>query len=79
MVEGERLFLNCTSNFGELRVQVLTLEGQPVAAAEATVTADACKVEARFGDGFHFAQVSGKPVRLRFQLSNARLYAFWGE
>ncbi|HRT95476.1 MAG TPA: hypothetical protein P5532_13700 [Planctomycetota bacterium] len=80
--KGKHLFVNSA---GELQAEVLGEDGQPIA----PFTRDACTVGGasvprdstcqpiRWKGADDLAAVAGKPVRFRFHLKDARLYAFW--
>ena len=78
---GRRLFVNLDAPRGTLRVEVLNPAGQPIA----PFTADACLPTAvdstaqavAWKDGTDLGALAGQPVRLRFHLTQGRLYAFW--
>ncbi len=79
---GKHLFVNSA---GELQVEVLDAEGKPIA----PFTRDACTVggaslprdatcqPVRWKGADDLSALAGKPVRFRFHLKDARLYAFW--
>ena len=77
MSDGD-LHLNVKSDFGQVQVELLAenLERIPDACS-APVRANACDVKVGFPEGFSPASVHDQPVRLRFSLSNARLFSFW--
>jgi hypothetical protein len=60
---------------GSLRVQVLDEAGKAVAESE-PATGDAVSHEVRWTGGADLRKLEGKTVRLRFDLKNAKLYAF---
>lgn len=60
---------------GSLRILVLDESGKTVAESVPT-TGDAVAQEVRWAGGFDLRALEGKPVRLRFELRNAKLYAF---
>jgi hypothetical protein len=77
---GEHLFVNADLGKGELRVAVADRAGRALPGFEF----DSC-VPVR-GDGTRLpvawkaaslSRVAGQPVRLRFQLTDGRIYAFW--
>ena len=74
------IHLNVKSDFGSVGVEILGEDFQPVpGAVSAMVKADTCDAAVGFPDGFGLSSLKGKSVRLRFSLSNARLYSFWVE
>ena len=83
---GTRLLVNAASVIGgEVRAEVLTHGGQPLAGFSATdcraVTGDSTAVPLRWSGGEIGAARAlagdGQPLRLRFHLQSADLYAFW--
>jgi len=78
-VDGGQLRVNVDAGGGELRVAVLSIDGQPMAGFEAIscrpIRAD--KLDAPVSwRGHSLKQLQGKTIRLKFQLDRARLYAF---
>ena len=78
---GAHLFVNADARFGKLAVEVLDERGEPYAGYSADdcrglVREDATKraISWKGGDLSRFA---GKPVRFRFRLRVASLFAFW--
>lgn len=76
---GAHLFVNGAID-GELRVEVLDVDGRPLA----PFTRDNCRPVRSDGtrtavswNGGSLAQVAGRPVKLRFWLNEGRLYSFW--
>lgn len=77
---GTHLFVNADID-GDVRVEVLDRAGRPIepftlAGAE-PITGNGTRLPARWKGAATLAQVAGEPVRFRFTLSRARLYAFW--
>ncbi len=77
---GRHLFINAQAD-GDIRVEVLDEGGRviPAFAADRSlpVTGDGTRVPVRWAGGASLADVAGQPVRFRFTLTRARLYAFW--
>jgi hypothetical protein len=73
---GKHLFVNVDAPQGELRAELLD-SSDKVLAASKPISADSTKQQIQWLDQPDLAQWSGKPVRLRFQLSNGQLYSFW--
>ena len=70
---GERLVLNFDGGAGGwLRVEVLDENGQAVQASEAVLGNGVCK-EVSWQESI--GKLAGTPVRLRFEMRDARLYA----
>lgn len=77
---GNSLVLNyATSAGGRVRVELQDAEGQALpgfALADAQpLTGDALEQPVRWGPGAHLAALAGRPVRLRFDLLEADLFA----
>jgi hypothetical protein len=79
--QGKHLFVNVDAGEGELRVEILGEDGQPLG----RYTREACKavranktlVEVTWEGADDVAALAGQPVRFRFSLQKGRLYAFW--
>jgi len=82
-LEGQQLFLNANASDGELRVEVLDSRGRVVEPFTAdncrAVKKDAVRLRCGWKGARDLSALAGKAVRLRFQLRNAALYAFWTE
>jgi hypothetical protein len=79
--KGSYLFLNLNVPQGELRVEVLDEAGKVIAPFSADncipVSADNTRQRIIWKTKDTLDALSGRPVRLRFLLSNGSLYAFW--
>ncbi|MFT5466537.1 MAG: hypothetical protein ACI8UO_001637 [Verrucomicrobiales bacterium] len=79
--DGKRLFVNVDASGGDLRAEVIDAEGNPIPPFTLEncqpVTADSTLIEVNWKDADDLTAVAGKPVRLRFHLRKASLYAFW--
>ncbi|MBK9168145.1 MAG: hypothetical protein IPM24_11855 [Bryobacterales bacterium] len=73
---GRHLFLNTDSLAGDLRVELLGEDGKP-RAASVPLSVDNTLQRVAWQDAPDLAPFTGKPVRFRFHLRHARLYAFW--
>jgi hypothetical protein len=77
---GRHLFVNADANGGELAAEVIGADGKALprlSLAECvTIRANGTKQAVKWTKG-DLAVGAGQPVRLRFQLKNARLFAFW--
>ena len=78
--KGKHLFVNADVDEGELRVEVLGPDGQPISPftrANCTpVRADKTLQPVAWKAG-ELGTLAGRPVRFRFHLRAGRLYAFW--
>ena len=74
--EGDVLSLNlATSAYGHVFVDVLDAEGNVLSGKSFEVFGDTLDRRVIFADGSDFSRFSGKPVRLRFEMRDAKLYA----
>jgi len=79
--EGKHLFVNVDAGEGELRVEVLGEDDQPIG----SYTQEGCQairvnktmVEVKWQGMEDLSGLSGEPVRFRFHLRQGKLYAFW--
>jgi hypothetical protein len=78
---GSHLFVNAAAAAGAVRVEVCDLEGRPLPGLSRDdcrpVTVDGTKQIVRWGAGEDLRRLTGRPVRFRFFLEHAELYAFW--
>ena len=79
--DGGHLFVNAECRFGFVGAEILGEDGKALpgftsADCAAFATADSTKTELRFKGG-DLSSLSGQPVRIRFHLRCATLYAFW--
>ncbi len=73
---GRHLFLNAKADRGELSVEVIGETG--FAASECVpVQTDSTRQAVRWRSRRDLSRLVGKPVRLRFHLTKAQIYAFW--
>jgi hypothetical protein len=87
VLRGRSLWVNADAKGGTLRVEVLGAEPDSETPAVASlgheqcqpITADGVRQEVRWNDRSALGTLGQRPVRLRFQLQNARLYSFWSE
>jgi len=79
--EGSDLHLNFESSAaGHIYVDVLDADGNPLADKKSfEVYGNNIDRKVCFADGTDFAEFSGKPVRLRFTMQEAKLYSMWFE
>jgi len=79
--QGTHLFANADAAGGELRAEVLDADGATIAPFTRDncipLTADSTIAELRFNGADDLSKLAGRPVRLRFYLKGASLYAFW--
>lgn len=79
--QGNRLTMNfSTSAAGSVRVEIQDQTGKPIegfALADCPeIYGDAIQREVQWNDGPDVGRLAGKPVRLRFVLKDADVYAF---
>ena len=69
--------LNVTSDWGEVEVQVCDEAGEPIERMRSRpVRVDSVRAPVAWPEGNGLAAVAGRPVRLRFALSNALPYSW---
>jgi hypothetical protein len=78
---GKHLFVNIDSTAGEMRVEILDTKNQVLKNFSTDecipLRTDSTLAEVRWREGDDLSAISGKPVRFRFLLRNARLFSFW--
>ncbi len=78
---GKQLFVNADVPDGRLRAEVLDGNGrviEPFTLANCEpVKSDGTIIPVRWKGAGDLSSVAGKPVRLRFELENGKLYSFW--
>ena len=79
--KGQHLFVNADAKGGTLTVEVLDEQGQVIKPFSRgnclPVSADKTLQPIRWKNGHDLSKLAGKPVKFRFHLNKARLYAFW--
>ena len=77
---GGGLTVNAKADFGRLRVAVLDDQGKPVAGYTdqecLPIQQDGVQIPVRWRDHASLKTLSGRPVRIRFHLENARLFSY---
>lgn len=76
LFSGKHLFINVDNPSGELQVEVLDQSGRVVAVSE-PVADDSTIRHVTWKDVDDLAFRADKPTRLRFQLTQGAIYAFW--
>jgi hypothetical protein len=78
---GRNLFVNVNNPSGELRVEILGENGEPISPFtkenSIVIRADSTLHEVAWNNTKDLESVRGKAVRLRFHLTNGHLYSFW--
>jgi len=78
---GKRLFVNVAAKRGQFRAEVLDQAGRVIEpftiASCIPITVDRTLVEVRWKGAKDLSRLSRKPVKFRFLLQDASLYAFW--
>lgn len=88
---GKYLFVNVNTQGGELRVEIVDANGQPIRATRKDgtpvvpfsvencnpVNADSTLILVTWKDTRGVAPIAGRPVRFRFHLTKGSLYSFW--
>jgi len=79
--KGRYLFVNLDAPPGELRAEILDENGKPIAPFTrdncVPVRGDRTLVPVHWSGVADLSVVAGRKVRLRFHLTDGRLYAFW--
>ncbi len=79
--QGRHLFVNVDASGGLLQVEVLDEEGQTIHPFGrdncVPISTDSTLYAVRWRGVEDLSRLSGRPVRLRFHLTNGRLFAFW--
>ena len=71
------LFINVKSDWGEVIVRVLDEDGDPVERMESLpISADGVSVKVLWPDTNTIKLFTGKPIRLKFSIRNAKLYSW---
>lgn len=80
---GSSLWVNANAAEGELFVEVLDENGDPLdkwsRSAVVPITEDGVRQVINWNSDGNLENLKGKLIRLRFHLSNSELYAFWSE
>ena len=78
---GNHLFVNVAAAGGELRAEILDADGRTLEPYTkdncVPVQTDTTRTEVRWKQVDHLAALNGRPIRFRFHLRDAQLYAFW--
>jgi len=78
---GKYLFVNIDNPHGELRVDVLDQDGQPISPFTREncqgIRADSTCQPVTWQGADDLSRLAGQPVRFRFHLTDGRLYSFW--
>ena len=81
---GSKLWVNADARDGELKAEILDGEGNLLRAGlsldnSTPVARDGVRIPLRWSGAEDLRELHGQTVRLRFQLRNADLFAFWTE
>jgi hypothetical protein len=78
---GRHLFVNVDAPSGELRVEVLDVDGRTIgpftASACVPVRGDTTRAHVAWATAVDLSALAGRAVRFKFQVNNGALYAFW--
>ncbi len=81
LFRGKHLFVNLDAPRGELRVELLDTQREPIPGYGRDdclpIQADATRAQVSWRHGGNLSAFTGTPVRFRFHLRDGRLYAFW--
>ncbi len=80
-LEGAKLQVNVDATAGQVKIELLDAAGKPIAgfSGEASRTCrghNGLRLEPKWNDQRDLSPLKGRTVRLRFTMTNARLYAF---
>ena len=79
--KGKHLFVNVDADLGELRAEMLDEHNQVIPPFSAEnclpVSVDSTCQPVTWKHGKDLSTLAGKPVKLRFHLTNGSLYSFW--
>ena len=79
--EGKQLYVNADAAKGQVRVEILDQHSQVIAPftkeASTVIETDTTIGRVHWDGASDLAAVAGSPVRFRFHLKQAHLYAFW--
>jgi hypothetical protein len=79
--DGRHLFVNCDATGGELRVELLDVDGRPLAPFTrdrcAPIATNGTRLPVRWDSAADLGALAGRAVRFRFEMTRGRLYAFW--
>ena len=78
---GKHLFVNVDNPKGELLVEILGQNGQPIPPFTMgnckPIQANATRLEVNWDGAADLSSLSGKTVRFRFELKDGDLFSFW--
>ena len=79
--QGAHLFVNVDAPDGELRAEILDADSNPIepftAAHCRAICADSTIAAVRWDGNPSLDTLSDNPVKIRFHLTNGKLYSFW--
>ncbi len=80
VMSGERLVVNANASLGSIRVEILDMDGKPIAGfgeAEADpITTDSVRHVVSWRGDADLSRLKGTPIALRFHLDRSKLYSF---
>jgi len=78
---GKQMFVNADMAKGQLRAEILDENGKPIAPFTLEncepVKSDGTILPVRWKGADDLSSVAGKPVRVRFEMRDGKLYSFW--
>lgn len=78
---GKHLFVNADTADGQLRAEIQNEAGQPIdklsLTDSSTVAADTTLKMMRWGKTDDLSHLAGRPVKIRFEVTNGGIYSFW--
>lgn len=80
VLKGSDLRLNAYAPFGEIVVQLLDADGVLLKGfTSRAITADGLELPVSWTGDCDVKSLDGRPVQIKFRLTNARLYSYWCE
>ena len=78
LLDGANLHINAYARFGKIVVELLDQEGNPIDGYRSLpITVDGLDLPVKWTGKDNLGEWAGKPVQIRFNLINARLYSYW--
>ena len=78
LLDGSTLHINAYAPFGRIVVELLDEGGNPIEGYRSLpITADGIDLTVKWSGKEQLAKLAGRPVQIKFHLTNARLYSYW--
>ena len=80
LLDGTALHINAYARFGKIVVELIDKDGNPIEGYTSTpITDDGLDLPVKWTAKVSLKELAGKPLRIKFNLTNARLYSYWCE